>query len=192
MNYYSEWKKFKPMLGLLVALIFWSASVIFFIIGMSFDTELIFFGVNIITYVAIALAAANTIIQVGGNDDESMDTLERVIWLSSYALGIGTNIYGLLIVFNMKNQLLEAIVAVALGIIIEVSPEKQLVKFLKSIRKANGEKDVRNEFPKNGNGQKYTPKYKPANLRQEPTYHNLQGVKNPPIMSGKDFFGRNK
>jgi len=170
-NYYDYYKSFKPWLGLIVALIFWSASFIFFIVGMSFDTQLILFGKNIILYVAIALALANTIIQIAGNGSDDMEGIDLVTWLASYALGIGTNVYGLLVVLNMKSSTLEWVVATALGVMIEVSPERQLVKFLKGLKRPS---QVQKKKPSRPHNNPYRPNPAPQQPRPSIAPSTLQ------------------
>ena len=178
MNNYDKYKAFKPYLGLFVALIFWSASFIFFIVGMSFDTELVVFGKNIITAVSVALALAITIIQVAGNGDKDIEGLDLVVWLASYALGIGTNVYGLSVVLNMNNPNLEWLVAISLGIIIEVSPERQLVKFLKGAKPPVQKSTRKKSNPHN------TPHLGNQNHRFTATPSSLKNRPNAPVRGG--------
>jgi hypothetical protein len=131
---YEWWRKNKPMFSLVPAIIFWVTSVIFFVVGMSFDNPMLLFGTDVSMYIAIALSLAITFIQILGNDASDMDFIEKVVWLASYALGIATNVYGLMTVLQFTNHSLEVITSVSLGIIIEVSPERFLIRFLKSMR----------------------------------------------------------
>ncbi len=172
-QYYTWWKNNKSMLSLVPAIIFWVSSMLFFIVGMSFENPMIVFGRDVSIAIAIALSLSNTIIQVIGNDEE-LDGVMKAVWLSSYALGIGTNVYGLMIILNMSNQVLEAIVSISLGVMIEVSPERLVVQFLKTWKKAKV--PTYHGMPAYPNNDKYVPKHKPDHLRK------------PVIETGRDFF----
>lgn len=155
MNYYNTWKSTKPLLALVPVVIFWVTSVIFFIVGLAFKNPIVLFGYDLTSYIAISLSLANTAIQIIGNDTEDLDFQLRVIWVTSYVLGIGTNVYGLLQVLSIQNPLIEWAVAVSLGLIIEISPEKLFVQFLRGLRNYNKPKE--NTSSKNS--------YKPQTLK---------------------------
>lgn len=135
-KYYVWWKENKIKFSLLPAVVFWLASMIFFVAGMKFANPIVVLGLDFSLFLAVSLALANTFIQVIGNE-QSADELGLPLylgWLASYVLGIGTNVYGLLSVLSMNNVYLEWIVALSLGTMIEVLPEKFLVQFLKGFR----------------------------------------------------------
>lgn len=168
MNYYSEWKKIKKLLSLVPMIVFWLASMVFFVVGMSFDNPMIIFRRDVSMAIAVGLALSITAIQVIGNDNDDMDSTTRVIWIASYVLGIGTNIYGLSIVLSISNPLLEWVVCTSLGVMIEVSPEKFFVQFLRGLKsvekKSGGQQPIQNR-PR---PQQPSPKPIPANQIRRP------------------------
>jgi hypothetical protein len=126
MNYYHT-NKLK--IAIIPAVIFWAVSMVFFIMGLVFDnrTPLMF-------CVAVALAIANTVIQVIGNDlEDEMTGVMRIGWYMSYVLGIGSNVYSLTQVLQIQQVVIEYAVCISLGSMIEILPEKLFVMFLKSI-----------------------------------------------------------
>lgn len=147
---YNKWQEFKPKMALVPALIFWVASIAFFVAGLKFEKPLILLGKDITTALAFSLALAITAIQVLGNDDDNMSLPMLAGWYASYALGIGTNVNGLMGVFNIQTQWLAWVIALSLGTMIEVLPEKFLIQFLRSLK------------PKQ--------KYQPQPVRKQQTY----------------------
>lgn len=133
-KYYRWWKENKPKFALIPAIVFWVTSMIFFVAGLKFENPLILFGNNMTMAIAVALSVSNTVIQIIGNEQEAegMGLVLYVGWLASYALGISTNVNGLLTVFNVSNVYLEWTIALSLGSMIEVLPEKFLVQFLQN------------------------------------------------------------
>lgn len=131
------WQKNKLQLSLLPALLFWAVSMACFVFGLNFNTEFLGVnGANLGMFIAGALAVANTFVQVVGNDQdpEKMDFFFRIGWWGSYLLGIGSNVNTLSHVLVMDNVYLGFVVALGLGSMIEVLPEKLLVQFLQSVR----------------------------------------------------------
>ena len=185
MNYYNTWKSTKPLLALAPVIIFWVTSVIFFIVGLSFKNPIVLFGTDLTSYIAISLSLANTAIQIIGNDTEDLDLQLKVIWLASYVLGIGTNIYGLLQVLSIQNPFIEWSVAISLGSIIEISPEKLFVQFLRGLRNYNKPKEIT---------QSKNTHFKPQSHQQSHQHNNsfkqnkpIQKTSTPPVMTGADF-----
>lgn len=135
MSYYQQYKERKSYMRLVAAVVYWVASMIFFIIGFSFSNPIVIFGKDISVPLAVALSLVNTIIQVSGNDDDKMDFIDKVVWVASYVLGIVTNYIGLLAFLNMADGNLEKLIAASLGTMIEILPERMLIKFLKEFKK---------------------------------------------------------
>jgi len=165
-KYYDWWKDNKPFLSLIPAVVFWVVSMIFFMVGLRFDNPIVIFGKDASLAIAVSLSISNTIIQIIGNEQEQ-DGLGVALWLgwmASYALGIGTNIVGLLTVFSIDNVYLEWIIAAGLGTMIEVLPERLLVQFLKGFQgKKKGVQRVGSQsFPAR---QKYQPKHRPEHIK---------------------------
>lgn len=133
-KYYEMWKRQKPLLSLVPAIIFWFVSMVFFVFGLSFKNPIVLLGADLTTFIAISLSVSNTIIQVIGNDQEAegLGVALMLGWMASYALGIGTNVVGLLSVLSIADSRLEWVIAIGLGTMIEVLPERLLVQFLKT------------------------------------------------------------
>lgn len=145
----NEYKLIKNWSRLVVSLIYWAASMIFFVVGFSFSNPIVIFGTDISVPLAVALSLANTVIQVSGNGDDDKDWIDNVIWIASYALGISTNYIGLTMLLNMGDPKLEMIVSASLGTMIEILPERMLVKFLKEykpFKKSNPVKTPQGKF----------------------------------------------
>lgn len=159
-QYYVWWKRNKPALSLLPAIIFWAVSVIFFMVGLNFKNPIIVGGIEVSKYIAIALSISNTIIQIIGNEQEQegLGMALWIGWIGSYALGIGTNVVGLLSILAINNVILEWVIAVGLGTMIEVLPEKLVVQFLKTVQPSKG----KSKYPP----QQSRPPY-------QPTLHNV-------------------
>lgn len=123
--------KTRYRMAIIPALIMWAVSMIFFVIGLSVgDTS------GWIGYIAAALAVANTIIQIIGNDGDtdSLGPILTIVWIMSYALGIGSNVTALAyVIINIQNPWLEWLVCISLGTIIEIAPEKLFVLFWRSL-----------------------------------------------------------
>lgn len=159
--YYESYRKSKPWARLVAALIYWAASMIFFVVGFSFSNPIVIFGYDISVPLAVALSITNTIIQISGNDDDRMDAIDRMVWIASYVLGISTNYIGLTMLLNMSDPNLENIIAFCLGVMIEVLPERMLIKFLKELKPKQKNSVVKG----NKKHIKYTPKASPVMAR---------------------------
>ena len=132
-KYYIWWKINKPRLSLFPAVVFWCVSMIFFMVGLKFSNPIIIIGQDLSNLIAISLTVSNTIIQIIGNEQEQ-DGLGFALWvgwIGSYLLGIGTNIVGLLSILAIDNIYIEWVIALGLGTMIEVLPERLLVQFLR-------------------------------------------------------------
>jgi len=131
------WNTNKMVLSPVAALIMWAVSVLCFVFGLSFKNPVgyVLGGLDVSVWVAFALSLANTIIQLIGNGKKmnEMDDVFKAGWIASYALGIASNVNALLNILGMGNVFLEWVVALSLGTMIEVMPEKLIVMWLKSI-----------------------------------------------------------
>jgi hypothetical protein len=166
------WNENKRKIALAPAIIFWLVSMICFVFGLSFKNPLgIRVGsVDISIVVAIALSLANTFVQIVGNDQkrEDMDTLFYLGWMSSYMLGIGSNVNTLLGILGFGNIYIEWAVCLGLGTMIEVLPEKLLVQFLQSI----GVKKS-TQTHQQASQSKYKPSHRPDFSRPSPLPESL-------------------
>lgn len=135
-KYYAWWKENKPFLALFPAVVFWFVSIIFFMVGLKFNNPIVFFGRDLSSTIAIMLSISNTVIQVIGNDQEQegLGFALWIGWIGSYTLGIGTNVVGLLSILQIDNAILEWSIAIGLGSMIEVLPERLVVQFLKGFK----------------------------------------------------------
>lgn len=130
------WNENKMWLAPVAALIMWAVSVLCFVFGLSFKNPMgvVVGSTDISIWIAFALSVANTIIQLIGNgqDFEKMDGVFRIGWYSSYVLGIASNVNALLGILGINNVMLEWAVALSLGSMIEIMPEKLIVVWLKT------------------------------------------------------------
>lgn len=137
MNFVDVWNKYKMWLAPFASLFLWGISVIAFVWGLSFKNPLVVYGFDATMYIAFGLSVCNTIIQLIGNgmkiDGNQTDNVFFWIWVASYALGISSNTNTLLQILSIESKVLEWIIALALGAIIEIAPEKMILMWLKSI-----------------------------------------------------------
>lgn len=130
---------YKEWIGLSAAPIFWVASLVCFVLGLEFrqDTGIFIYGVavDLTILFSIGLGFANTAIQIVGNDTdrEDMGMSLWLMWIASYMLGIGSNVNFLNQRIGLDNVVLQGLVCWGLGVMIEVAPERLLVKFLRAI-----------------------------------------------------------
>lgn len=130
---------YKDWIGLSAAPIFWLASLICFVLGLSFKTGTgIYFpgtSYDITILFSLALGFANTAIQIVGNDTDKEDLgiALLLMWGASYMLGIGSNVNFLNSIIGLSNGFLQFLVCWGLGIMIEVAPERLLVRWLRSV-----------------------------------------------------------
>ena len=181
------WNKNKLKLSLVPALIFWVVSMLCFVFGLSFKNPIGYsiWGWDVSMWIAVALSIGNTVIQIIGNDQEreKMGMAMYVGWISSYALGIGSNVNTLLGILQIDNVLLEWTIAVSLGSMIEVLPERLLVTFLKSLNAKKEHEAPKFVKPVTFQKSTYKPQHKPApttfEQRKNPTYVPMMGEFKP-------------
>lgn len=151
--------KFRHTMAVIPAVIFWAVSLVFFVLGLSFDDH-----TGYLKWIGIALAVANTIIQMIGWDTEpnELGPLLFYTWIASYILGIGTNLVSLITILQINNPLLEWIVAGSLSFLIEVTPERLFVLAWRSLN------------PKKSNT------FTPLRPVQGPRHHGQSPFGNPP------------
>lgn len=130
---------YKDWIGLAASPVFWIASLICFVLGLSFKTtdySVMIPGtsISLVLLFSIGIGFANTAIQIVGNDTDKEDLGMALVlmWGASYLIGIGSNVNFLYSVIALSNPLLQAMVCYGLGIMIEVAPERLLVKFLRA------------------------------------------------------------
>lgn len=136
---------YKDWIGLSAAPVFWVASIICFVLGLAFkqDTGVFIVGIpfNLTMVFSIGLGLANTAIQIVGNDTdrEDMGMSLWLMWIASYMLGIGSNVNFLYSKIGLSSPILQFLVCWGLGVMIEVAPERLLVKFLRAIGVMKGD-----------------------------------------------------
>lgn len=159
------WNENKMWLAPVAAGIMWAVSVLCFVFGLSFKNPMgvMVANTDVSIFIAFALSIANTIIQLIGNgqDFEKMDGVFRVGWYSSYVLGIASNVNALLGILGISNVFLEWAVALSLGSMIEIMPEKLIVVWLKSIPAKSVQMQQKQD---NNQKSKYVPQNKPAHM----------------------------
>lgn len=130
---------YKEWIGLPAAGVFWVASLICFVFGLAFKSgEGIYLPgipLNLEMLFSIGLGLANTSIQIVGNDTDKEDLglALWIMWIGSYLLGVGSNVNYLYQKIGLDSWVLQAMVCWGLGVMIEVAPERLLVKFLRAI-----------------------------------------------------------
>lgn len=129
---------YKDWVGLSAAPVFWVASLICFVLGLAFKGDGVYlpgipFDLSILF--SLGLGFANTAVQIVGNDTnrEDMGMALLLMWIASYMLGIGSNVNFLYQKIGLDSQILQFLVCWGLGVMIEVAPERLLVKFLRAI-----------------------------------------------------------
>ena len=129
---------YKDWVGLSAAPVFWVASLICFVLGLAFKGDGVFlpgipFDLSILF--SLGLGFANTAVQIVGNDTDRGDLGMALLlmWVASYMLGIGSNVNFLYQKIGLDSQILQFLVCWGLGVMIEVAPERLLVKFLRAI-----------------------------------------------------------
>lgn len=166
------WNTNKMWLAPVAALIMWTVSVLCFVFGLSFKNPMgVMLGkFDVSILIAFSLSIANTIIQLIGNgkDPKDMDSVFQVGWVASYVLGIASNVNALLGILGMGNLLLEWLVALSLGTMIEVMPEKLIVIWLKTLNSQ--------PKPQQNNNQPKKQNYLDKNVYYRPNIPNKHGV----------------
>lgn len=136
-----NWEKatYKEWIGLSASPVFWFASLICFVLGLQFKSDTLILlpgiGIDLTTLFSIGLGLANTAIQIVGNDSEreELGMALWLMWIASYMLGIGSNVNFLYSKIALSSPILQFLVCWGLGTMIEVAPERLLVKFLRKI-----------------------------------------------------------
>lgn len=149
---------YKEWISLPAAFIFWIASLICFIFGLAFKTDVGIYlpgiPINLTLLFSLGLGFANTAIQIVGNDTDKEDLGMALwlMWIASYMLGIGSNVNFLYQKIGLSNIFLQFLVCWGLGVMIEVAPERLLVKFLRAIGVLGDVKSIQpqtNRLPNN-------------------------------------------
>lgn len=182
------WNKNKMGVAPFAALILWLISIVCFVFGLSFKNQLLILGYDLGIVIAFALSLCNTFIQLIGNDMVKEDVIFLWIWRASYLLGISSNTNTLLQIIGIDSVALEWGVALALGAIIEVAPERLVVLWLRSLKDNKKPNQPQNQQHQNKHIQyqptksNYKPQHKPQPVQQrrEPTYHPIPAF--PPII----------
>ena len=136
-NWYDA--NYKDWVGVSAAPVFWVASLVCFVFGLSFKqgTGIVIPGttMDLAILFSIGLGLANTAIQIVGNDTEKEDLGMALflMWGASYALGIGSNVNFLYSIIGLTHPFLQFMVCWGLGIMIEVAPERLLVRWLRGV-----------------------------------------------------------
>jgi hypothetical protein len=122
--------KTRYKIAIVPAVIFWFASIVFFITGLSFGDKS-----GVMFWIALLLGLSNTVIQIIGNDSNAEDIgmVLFIGWIASYALGIGSNVNSLMMTIQIDNRILEWTVCLSLGAMVEVLPERLFVLFWRSV-----------------------------------------------------------
>lgn len=136
-----QWERatYKDWIGVSAAPVFWLASLICFVMGLAFKTGtgILLPGtdIDIIIFFSLGLGFANTAIQIVGNDTEREDLGMPLLlmWGASYILGIGSNVNFLYSIIGLTSPFLQFMVCSGLGVMIEVAPERLLVRFLRAV-----------------------------------------------------------
>lgn len=172
----------KPIITILAAIAGWVISMIFFVIGFSFGSQMMFGNMDVAFPVAVTVGLILTVIELAWNEEKE-DLLDWAIWIFAYSLGIASNYYGLSLILGMADPNVEKIVAIALGSLIEIAPERMLIRGFQGmdfrfdlrglIRSAGG-------FVKSKQGQRSNKDY---TRTAEPTYHNLNVQQSKPKQS---------
>ena len=130
---------YKEWLGLPAAFIFWVVSIFCFVLGLAFKSQT-GFVIPVIGDVAVlfsfGLGIANTIVQIIGNDHtkEELGMVLFLGWMGSYMLGIGSNVNYLYDLIAIQHPFLQFLVCFGLGTMVEVIPERLVVRFLRKAR----------------------------------------------------------
>jgi len=195
---------YKEWIGLLASPVFWIASIVCFIFGLNFSqgSGIYIPGTNtdILIFFSFGLGLANTAIQIVGNDStkEELGMPLFLMWIASYMLGVGSNVNYLYVVIGLSNPFLQFLVCGGLGVMIEVAPERLLVRFLRSVgilgkvktqyntpktypsqnqhqgnetRKVSPPQPTHDVYPRQMPKPRQEPRYNNTESRPETTYH---------------------
>lgn len=116
----------KDLLGIVPACILWAISLSTFVIGLSFDS-----GSTTAVWMGIGLALSTTVLQILGNGKSAKEQgpLMFAVWIASYILGISSSAYALTMFLGIPNQILDWIISISIGVIVEIVPEPAFVRF---------------------------------------------------------------
>ena len=155
-----DWLENKKKFAVVGAILFWIISVVFSVYGFSFDNE-----TGWAWLIGLAMSLGITIIQLVGNSVSKQDNVFTYIWWLSYVYGIGANVYGILNFMGADVSIwYKWVIAVPMGVMIEVVPEKLLLISM------DGLKDSINDLglfkakpsPVKKAPAKYVPKHRPS------------------------------
>ena len=181
------WNENKLYMAPVASGILWITSVMCFVFGLSFKNPVGYtLGMwDVSVWVAFALSLANTIIQLIGNGQkfEEMDVVFKAGWVASYILGISSNVNALLQILGMNNVGLEWGVALSLGTMIEVLPEKLIVIWLKSPSGKQEQKPQNNQQHQQQKKHIPFPPQKSTYKAQHRPVHNNNQIPNFPWMN---------
>jgi hypothetical protein len=168
------WNKNKMSLAPVAAILLWSVSVICFVFGLSFNQPFMIYGFDSSWLIALALSLCNTVIQLVGNDMEftDKDWVFLWIWRASYVLGVSSNVNSLIQILGIPNVIIEWLVAISLGTIIEVAPERLIIMWLRGY-KSNTDSLSTTPKPFNPQNFKNKPNRPAPNSNQFPMNPNI-------------------
>jgi hypothetical protein len=117
-----QWEEIKLKMAVGGAIIFGGLSILFSMLGLSMSTE-----VTWAWLVGLLMAMGITIIQLVGNSAGKKDTIFTVVWIASYIYGITANVMGITGLMSGVSPVFMYMIAVPMGILIEIVPEKLLI-----------------------------------------------------------------
>jgi hypothetical protein len=117
-----QWEEIKLKMAVGGAIIFGGLSILFSMLGLSMSTE-----VPWAWLVGLLMAMGITIIQLVGNSEGKKDSIFTVIWIASYIYGITANVMGITGLMSGVSPVFMYMIAVPMGILIEIVPEKLLI-----------------------------------------------------------------
>ena len=182
MNRRLNWEgaTYKEWIGLAAAPVFWIASLVCFVLGLAFRQDSGIFihgiGIDMTMLFSVGLGFANTAIQIVGNDTDRSDMGMALwlMWIGSYMLGIGSNINFLNQRIGLDTQILQFLVVWGLGVMIEVAPERLLVKFLRAIGVLGGNRPEIQ--PAQANNSRQTREQRHESMRQSHSTLPIQPI----------------
>lgn len=117
-----QWEEIKLKMAVGGAIIFGCLSILFSMLGLSLTTEITWAWL-----VGLFMAMGITIIQLVGNSAGKKDSIFTVIWIASYVYGITANVIGITGLMSGISPVFMYMIAVPMGVLIEVVPEKLLI-----------------------------------------------------------------
>lgn len=162
-----QWEEIKLKMAVGGAIIFGCLSILFSMLGLSLSTE-----VTWAWLVGLLMAMGITIIQLVGNSAGKKDSIFTVIWIASYVYGITANVMGITGLMSGISPVFMYMIAVPMGLLIEVVPEKLLIISLGGdLRKSAN--SVTNIFSKPKTSAKVRPAISP--YKYTPTHRPTYG-----------------